>query len=157
MSLDEVDDANIQRERTNNKRRNVAVVALRDGQSRLLMTRSRRLPDHWQPVGGGMEPEDVSPRAAAVREVEEETGVDIQSARVRAVFEAPYDFGEGTVYFFETTLSPEEETAIRFNKDEILEHRWVTLQDAVAMRTFPATFRFLEFLVDKESRIGDRK
>jgi 8-oxo-dGTP diphosphatase len=138
-------EQNVAKERANNRRRNVAVVGFRNSENKILMIRTARLPSRWQPIGGGMEPTDASPKQALVREVAEEIGISIEPSDLNPVIEAPYDFGEGTVYFFEARYD-EHVDSIRINENEIVEHRWVDMQEAASLPAFPATQRFLEKL-----------
>ena len=57
--------------------REVAVAALLDEADRMLLVRTNKLPKHWQPPGGGVDPEDSSPVAALRREIDEELGISI--------------------------------------------------------------------------------
>ncbi len=54
-------DLNAIREATKNPIRNVAVAGLLDEQGNILLVRTKRLPNHWQPIGGGIRPCDGSP------------------------------------------------------------------------------------------------
>jgi 8-oxo-dGTP pyrophosphatase MutT (NUDIX family) len=135
-------DADVRREQIVNGSRNVAVVGLRDPQGRLLMVRTRRLPERWQPIGGGMEPADASPVETLIRELKEEADADFAEDDFRPVIEARYDFGNGKVHFFEAKIDPRHQT-LHFNPHEIVEHRWFTVSEARHLPVFPATRRFL--------------
>jgi 8-oxo-dGTP pyrophosphatase MutT (NUDIX family) len=139
----QTEDALILRERRNNARRDVAVVGLRNEHGDVLMIETRRLPGSWQPVGGGVDPEDNTPEQAAVREVKEELDIDLTLDDLTFVLAAPYEFGEGTVHCFEAKLSPAARP--HFNK-EILRHRWLPVPEARKLPAFRATMQFLEAL-----------
>ncbi|GAA1014369.1 hypothetical protein Aple_079670 [Acrocarpospora pleiomorpha] len=143
--------ADVMRERKINANRNVAVVALRDEDGRVLMIRTSRLPSRWQPIGGGMNPDESSPVDTLRREVREEAGIDLLPQDLRPIVEAPYDFGEGTVYFFEAEIG-DRKSKIRLAENEITEHRWVTVDEARRLPVFPATEKFLIVLQQVDER-----
>lgn len=126
--------------------RNVAVVGLRDEAGNVLLMRSHKLPNHWQPIGGGIEQDDTSPQAAACRELREEFGIDIDSSELSLVVQTPYDFGEGTVYFFDAQV---DRSIMKFNVDpiEVVEYRWFSTEEAVSLPTMPATKAYFQRLV----------
>lgn len=127
------------------KKRDVAGVGIRDSIGRILLIRTHRLPEHWQPVGGGIE-EGETPIEAALREVYEEIGIQLRAEQIKLSLKAPYDFGEGTVYFFETTLHSSLPEFV-FKENEIAEHRWFEIAQAQELPAFPATKTFLDSLV----------
>jgi 8-oxo-dGTP pyrophosphatase MutT (NUDIX family) len=137
----QTEDAVILRERRNNARRDVAIVGLRNERGDVLMIETRRLPGSWQPVGGGVDPEDTTPEQAAVREVKEELDLELAVDDLTFVMDAPYEFGEGTVHCFEATLSPA--ACLQFNK-EILRHQWLPVSEARKLPAFKATVQFLQ-------------
>lgn len=92
-----------------------------------------------------MDPGDADPKAALVREVFEELRVRLNPNDLHPVISAPYDFGEGTIHFFEAPL-PEPPSDITFDDMEILEHRWLSVREALALPVFPATETFLSAL-----------
>jgi 8-oxo-dGTP pyrophosphatase MutT (NUDIX family) len=139
------DDSRVRRERRDNARRDVAVVGLRDAGDRLLLVRTRRFPDQWQPIGGGIDSADASPVEALVREVEEELALRLRERDFRLVVRAPYDFGEGTVHFYEARIG-HLVSRISFNRREILGHLWVRLDETDGLPMFPATQAFLKAL-----------
>lgn len=128
-----------------NPRRDVAVVGLRDIQGNVLLMRSHKLPGHWQPIGGGVDPEDVSPRMAAVRELKEELGIKIDPSTLHEVLVTPYDFGEGSVYFFETPVN-REKLELHVDSHEVIEHRWFSKDEAIVLSAMPATQKYLQQL-----------
>ena len=126
-------------------KRDVAVVGLRDVDDNVLLTRTHKLPDYWQPIGGGVDPEDTSPKAAAVRELQEEFGISLEPAQLIDVLATPYDFGEGTVYFFEAKV---DRDTIEFTIDaeEVVEYRWFSKEEALALPAMAATQAYLQQL-----------
>lgn len=139
------DDAAILRERQNNARRDVAVVGLRNERDEVLMVETSRLRGWWQPVGGGVDPDDDGPEAAAVREAKEELDLELDVTDLTLIAEAPYDFGVGTVHFYEARVS--STAPLSFNAREILRHQWLPVAQARKLRSFPATASFLDKLM----------
>lgn len=141
----QTEDATVLRERRINGRRDVAIVGLTNERGEVLMIETSRLPGRWQPVGGGVDPDDDTPEHAAVREAKEELDVELRVDDLTLVASAPYDFGEGTVYCYQATLP--SSTRLHFNGREILQHRWLPVSEALKLPAFPATMRFLRALV----------
>jgi 2,4-dienoyl-CoA reductase-like NADH-dependent reductase (Old Yellow Enzyme family)/8-oxo-dGTP pyrophosphatase MutT (NUDIX family) len=129
--------------------RDVAVAALLDETDRVLLVRTRKLPDKWQPPGGGVDPEDSSPVAALAREIDEELGLSISPERFGFEFRTNYDFGSGTVYCFSTRVGQTPPLAL--NHSEIEEAAWVPLSIAVHLPSYPATHALLEHLLESET------
>jgi 8-oxo-dGTP pyrophosphatase MutT (NUDIX family) len=146
VTADNDPDQNVERERRRNHRRDVVVAGLLDDRSRILMVRTSRLPGRWQPIGGGVEPGDRHDlRRAIMREIEEEIGVRLQPSDLDPVLDVPYDFGEGTVHFFRARLE-DCDPPLSPAKEEIVEYRWLSIDDALRLPVFPATARFLQAL-----------
>ena len=127
--------------------RNVAVVGLRDGEGNVLLMRSHKLPELWQPVGGGIDQEDVSPSAAAAREVREELGLFLNARDLKQVLTTPYDFGEGTVYFFETSVD-RTNLELHIDPEEVRECAWFSLDKLESLPAMPATRKYLQYLLN---------
>jgi len=125
--------------------REVAVAALLDGDERVLLVRTRKLPLHWQPPGGGVDPEDSSPVAALVREMDEELGLDLDPSSFQFEMRIKYDFGSGSVYCFSATVSPSDRMVV--NSAEIAEARWFSLAEARTLPAYPATRALLDRLL----------
>lgn len=133
-----------ERYRKEHPKRDVAVVGVRDETGNILLVRTHKLTKWWQPIGGGVDWEDASPQAAAVREIKEELGINVKITNLKPVIETPYDFGEGTVYFYEITINKE----INFKVDEveIIDHKWFSPEEAQHLDVFPATKAYLQTL-----------
>lgn len=128
-------------------KRDVAVVGLRDPQDRLLMIRTRRLPERWQPIGGGMKRHE-QPLETVMRELREEAQLVLERTRFELVLETDYDFGDGTVYFYQAAIDPTCHH-LEFNPREIVEHRWVSVAEALCLPMYAATKKFVNQLVDR--------
>jgi 8-oxo-dGTP pyrophosphatase MutT (NUDIX family) len=142
---------NVEHEKKVNSKRNVAIAALRNRQGQVLLVRTARLPGRWQPLGGGMDG-DETPTEAVVREIKEETQICLSPDDIEEIVQIPYDFGEGTIYFF---LSKETESFdnIIFDPNEIEEHGWFDIPVARNLPLFDATAKFLDILIDRKKQI----
>jgi len=119
-----------------NPHRQVAIVVLINANSEILLVRTRRLPNHWQALGGGIDPDDRSAAHAAAREAKEEAGIEIIPEDMVHLCDALYDFGTGTIHSFSFRL--ERGTILMIDDAEIAETRWFKIADAVTMPMFPA-------------------
>jgi 8-oxo-dGTP pyrophosphatase MutT (NUDIX family) len=129
--------------------RDVAVAALLDESDRVLLVRTRKLPDRWQPPGGGVEQGDSSPVAALAREIDEELGLSISPDYFSFEFRTNYDFGSGSVYCFSARV--ERMPSLALNTSEIQEASWFPLSTAVHLPAYPATHALLEHLLNPSS------
>ena len=146
MNID-LKDPNVARELKDNPKRHVAVVGLMNSNNRILLIRTNRFPDHWQPIGGGMDPEDQSPVETLIRELKEEANVSISDDLFQFEITTEYDFGEGEVHFYTAKLNGE--TQIKFDESEIKDWQWISIDDALTLQMFPATRKFLNYLISK--------
>lgn len=126
-------------------KREVAVVGLRDEEGNVFLVRTHKLTEWWQPVGGGVDAEDKSPEEAAVREIQEELGISIDPNSLTLILVTPYDFGEGSVYFYEA-LVDRESLIMKIDEIEIIDHKWFSPQESLELKAFPATAAFLQKL-----------
>jgi 8-oxo-dGTP pyrophosphatase MutT (NUDIX family) len=143
MEVDQ-QDPNVAREMKNNPERHVAVVGLLDDQGNILLLCTNRFPDHWQPIGGGMDPADQTPIETLIREVKEEASLELPADAFNFELTTGYDFGSGKVHFYTAKVDAKELT--KFDPSEIKCWQWVSLQDALSLPTFPATKKFLTHL-----------
>ena len=94
--------------------------------------------------GGGIDSEDKTPEAAVIREVKEELGIELNPNDLNFVITVPYDFGEGSIHYYSAPLSKDAE--LQVDPNEIVEHKWFSLDEAVklpmynALRTFLSNF-----------------
>ncbi len=134
-------DPNVARESQIHPKRNVAVVGIFDAQQRILLVRTKRFPDHWQPIGGGMRPGDGTPINTILREITEEMGVQFPPNQLTLHLTTDYDFGEGKVFFYVAHLP--DDCHPKFDPGELLEWKWFRKDELVSVQTFPATSKFL--------------
>ena len=147
MAVDD-SDPDVLRESQTHPSRNVVVAGLFDDRGRILMVLTKRFPNHWQPIGGGVRPGDASPRAALRREVLEETSLDIPCDSFHPVLVTPYDFGQGSVRFYTATVPPDARIAL--DTVELADWGWSTLEAAAGLAMFPATREFIGHLQRQE-------
>ena len=143
MSVDN-NDPNVDRETKKNPVRNVAVVGLINENNEILIVRTKRFPDHWQPIGGGVKDRDQSPAHTLQRELEEETNIHLEIEQFRRVIITDYDFGEGKVYFYTAKIT--NDVSPIFDTTELVEWKWCKPSSALSLSMFPATRKFLEKL-----------
>ena len=106
-----------------------AAVAIRDDGGRILLAR-HSAGNVWVLPGGAIEPEE-RPAEAAVREVREETGLDVELTRIAGVYGGPefvvtYPNGDTVSYLmvvFEAHCIGGDE---RPDGEEVLELRWLS-------------------------------
>ncbi len=137
-------DSDVTRELERNPRRDVAVIGILNSRKEILLVKTRRFPNHWQPPGGGVKGIDKSPMSTVMREVKEEVGLDLSNQKMSLAITTDYDFGEGKVYFYVVYLA--EDTTLEFNSSELVEWRWLRLDDTQGLKVFPATQKFLKHL-----------
>jgi len=87
------------------------------------------LPDTWSQHGGGVDETDVSIIAAAVREVEEETGVSLHYNRFTALGQTI----RGTAYFV-ACINPEEKGHFAFYEGDAAE--WFSFEEVTRLPKF---------------------
>ncbi|WFE57584.1 NUDIX hydrolase [Micromonospora sp. WMMD712] len=97
-----------------------------DDEGRVLLVRPS-YKNHWDIPGGYVEPGE-SPRAACMREIQEELGLALRVGRMLVVDWAPAETeGDKVLFIFDAgTLTPNQEKMIRFNDGELSEWRYVS-------------------------------
>jgi 8-oxo-dGTP pyrophosphatase MutT (NUDIX family) len=141
-SLEELDDA--YRGETAGGDLWASFVFLVNGRNEVLMLRSHRRPELWQPVGGRAEPLDKNPRMTAVREAFEEVNIRLSPDQLIPVGDLLRDVGTGRVYFWWTRTSDLEYFTVLGS--EVSELRWVSLTAVDIIPTYPATAHILDQL-----------
>ncbi|GAB3816594.1 hypothetical protein GCM10027605_65890 [Micromonospora zhanjiangensis] len=101
-----------------------------DTQDRVLLLRPT-YKDHWDIPGGYVEPGE-SPRAACIREIQEELGLTVNVGPMLVVDWAPADNeGDKLLFIFDAgTLTDEQQQCIAFRDGEIAEGRFLTVDEA---------------------------
>ncbi len=120
--------------------RTVHIYVLRKAQGRMQLLAHRRsalirYPNTLDPVFGGHVKAGATDDQTALEEFEEETGVRPAPEKMRRVGEAkkddpraaPQDREFNTIYRY--TLSPAEEAALAFEKQEVDDVEWIDLDD----------------------------
>lgn len=105
-----------------------AAVLFFDTADRILLVEPAYQKLHWELPGGCIEANE-SPRAAAVREIQEELGLSVEPGRLLAIDWVPPlpDRTEGIMIVFDGGhLSPEQVTAIQLPPDELRSWAWST-------------------------------
>jgi 8-oxo-dGTP pyrophosphatase MutT (NUDIX family) len=118
------------------RRDGVCVGLVRDG--KMLLVRTLRYPDVWQPIGGRVE-DGETPEDAAWREVLEETGWLLSTGDLRFADSQPMDAHEGTLTFY-VAAAPESDPVIAAG--EIVEFGWFGSSDLVGLPAMPAARKF---------------
>ncbi|MPZ68828.1 MAG: NUDIX domain-containing protein [Actinobacteria bacterium] len=118
----------------------VAVGAICIHEDRMLLIRRGREPSigRWSLPGGRVETRELL-ADALVREVKEETGLDIEVGDLAGILEVPGEVHYVILDHFATVIGPSEPVA----GDDAIEARWVPLDEVVGLDLTP---RFLETL-----------
>lgn len=123
--------------------REAALVDLRDLAGNVLMVQVTRFPERWVFVGGRLEPFDADPAAAALRELEEETGLRLPAGRLQWRATVPGELAESQrLHFFAATLAAQEFNRLRL-APEILRSAWVLPGVGASLPGWVATRRYL--------------
>jgi len=104
-------------------------AVVQDGDRFLLVRQSDS--GRWSLIGGGVEPGE-EPRAALLREVREELGVDVEIAEIvgaygGAALESVYPNGDHVGYVTIAYRCSLTSSSFSLEDDEVLDTRWVTL------------------------------
>lgn len=117
-------------------------AAIFDERGRLLVVRiTGRGDEFWTFPGGLIEP-DERPIDALVREVREETGLDVRPTSIVGVHGGPefrhtHASGDETGYVMTTCMCEVLSGVPRIDGDEIEDLRWVTRDEAIALPSGP--------------------
>lgn len=129
-----------------NPKRNVAIIILENNENCILLVRTKKFLNHWQPIGGGINESEPATNEV-IREVYEETGLILNFDDVLEIIRVPYDFGAGIVYcYFGNKIV--EDSMLKISYEEILEYKWFTLKEAKFLPKFKATERFINKLIE---------
>ena len=107
-----------------------------------LLVKSRkdfgRYTGYWYPPGGHLE-EEEDERAALIREIEEELGLNVKP--INKIATTPGDTENQMTHWWECKLLSDK---IKINQEEITEIGWFTKDDMENMQLWPATKVFFE-------------
>jgi 8-oxo-dGTP pyrophosphatase MutT (NUDIX family) len=120
-------------------------LLLVDATHRVLLVRSRRRPDLWQPVGGRSIGVDPDAESTLAREVREEVGMDVSHLTLERVLRTTRDVGSGDVYFWAASLAATP--ALRLDESELLEAAWFTEEELANLPLYPGTRRALALVL----------
>ncbi len=129
----------------------VLLVVTRPGPEFLVLLRSPEKHGYWNPVAGGIE-EGESPRQAAVRELDEETGFDGAAALEPLPLELGYQRPEESggfwvpLHAFWVEAPAGWEPALN---DEHVEYRWCSAADATALLAYPEPREAVRFVAQR--------
>jgi 8-oxo-dGTP diphosphatase len=102
-------------------------VLLLNEQEEVLLVRSWMGHQRWSLPGGGIRRPE-SPRQAALREVEEETGITLQAVEHLGSFTNPYPESRYTVTCFMATIPKQDPYLARHRRLEVLDVGWFPLK-----------------------------
>lgn len=116
----------------------VAIVKNSEGKFLLLEDAREEMKGHWAPPHGRCENSDITEENGVIREVKEETGLDVKP--LRAVLTQPADTKVKTVSFWlvetrDYTVKLDEESS-RFG--------WYSTEEALKLLLYPGTKLFFE-------------
>jgi 8-oxo-dGTP diphosphatase len=116
------------------KKRIAAGMLFLDEQDRILLVQPTYRP-FWLLPGGVVEA-DESPLQAAIRETQEEVCLMVERARLLCIdyVEKSSEIGESLQFiFYGGMLSPEQIASIVLPKDELIQHRLTSLEEACTL------------------------
>ena len=124
----------------------VAVVLIRDGvdtRHYLLLRRTRRPVGAWTYAAGGIQ-EGETASEAAIREVKEETGLDVLSLYSADVCEQFYQIEKDSIWMAPVFVGFLERDSRVIINEEHSEYRWCNMEEAVSLLTYPGAGQILE-------------
>lgn len=123
------------------------VVVIIKQQDKILFLKDSRdlMLAFWAPPHGRCEAEDVSEEEAVVREVFEETNLRVKP--IRKLWTTEADTKVKTVSFWKAKIV---EGQIKIDPEESSEYGWFTVEEALKLKLYPGTKRFLELAVKGE-------
>lgn len=116
------------------------VALVRDASGRFLLLEDSReqMRGHWAPPHGRCESVDSSEEAGVIREVKEETGIDVTP--LKKVLTQAADTKVKTVSFW---LVNANQTEVVLD-DESSDFGWFTVNEALSIKLYPGTQIFFE-------------
>ena len=145
------------------KRPESVLIVVHTGDGKVLLMRRTDHPEFWQSVTGSLRWDESNPHDAAVRELEEETGLtDVSRLRETGIQnqyeifpEWRYRYAPGTTHNTEHVffLALDTEAPITLNDSEHTEYCWLTINDALARVSSSTNHDAIELLIqDREGR-----
>lgn len=119
-------------------------VFIVDESNRVLLVRSIRRPELWQPIGGRSESFDRNPEATVIREAEEEIGIHLEPSQLVKLDVVDRDVGEGRLYFWIAHVK--SDVALHPAHPEIINLEWITIGELYELPTYSATRSALQCL-----------
>jgi 8-oxo-dGTP pyrophosphatase MutT (NUDIX family) len=118
------------------------VGLVRNHEGKFLMLKEARelLQGHWAPPHGRIEPTDPNEEATVIREVGEETGLNVKP--FKKLLTLPADTKVKTVSFWLTELA--EPGEIKVDPTEVVEYGWFSVEEALSLPLYPGTKLFFE-------------
>lgn len=126
----------------------VASVLLWNENGEVLLVRTHKHPNYWQPVGGMVEPGE-GPLRAALRELEEECSLRLEPEDLSLGLVANGQIDARRVFLFTAHVASTESMVL--NLKELIECKWFDIKDAVDQNVFNATGRLLLQRLSEES------
>lgn len=117
----------------------VAIVTL-DGKYLLLKESRDLMNGKWAPPHGRCDSEDLTEEDAVIREVKEETNLNVTP--VKKIITMPADTKVKTVAFWLVKLN--EVLEIKLDQSESTEYCWVNIDEALELELYPGTKTFFE-------------
>lgn len=105
---------------------------------RILLVRSKTTQEEWGFPGGKQEKEET-PQQAVRREVKEELGIDIQVGKELGSF-----ISHNRKFEIKCFVAETRRFGLRVNRDEIIEVKWCTLRESLALNLTSTTREALE-------------
>ncbi|GAK14081.1 NUDIX pyrophosphatase [Geomicrobium sp. JCM 19039] len=123
----------------------IAAVLLKNNHVLLLKRNDAPLQGAWCYIGGGIE-EGERAWEAALREIEEETGVTDVSLYTSNTFDQFYSPEQNEIYIAPVFVGLVKEATPIVLNDEHSEYRWLTIEAAKEQATMPGNDQVLEFI-----------
>ena len=109
----------------------VSTVVENEGKFILVREKKEQCYGKWNIPSGHVE-EDEFIIDAAIREVKEETNIDVELTGVIAVFNNMFENFNSISFVFSSNITKNNE--INFNKNEIIEIKWFTFEEIKSMK-----------------------
>lgn len=129
----------------------VSTIIEKDNKILLIKEAKKQCYGKWNFPSGHVE-ENEYIREAAVREVKEETNLDVRLDKLISIYNNVFE-GSYSISFVFTSII-EKNNEILFNKNEILEAKWFSFEE---IEDIKSDFRDEEYMVDALSKYINKK